>query len=60
MPAQGPSGQWQGQGQQQPKGYGTVQPPQAGPAGSSAGASGGEQVPPSYEDAVKGDNKVQT
>ena len=69
VPPQGARGQWVqpgGQGQVQPqKGYGTVQGMGAGAGGSGAGQgqSGGEgsgQVPPSYEQAIKGDNKQQT
>ncbi len=50
-PQQGP-GQ---QGQQQQRGYGTVQGGRAEGGGSQSGG-----VPPSYEQAVKGDHKVQT
>ncbi|KAL9005153.1 MAG: hypothetical protein Q9188_002067 [Gyalolechia gomerana] len=39
------------------RGYGTVQS-QQGAAGE--GSSGGQAVPPSYEQAISGDNKVQT
>lgn len=49
MPPQGQQGQQQqqGQGSSGQRGYGTTQ-----------GGSNG--VPPSYEQAVKGDNKMQT
>lgn len=64
-PAQGGRGQWVqpgGQVQPQPqpqRGYGTVQGMSAGEGEGSAGQGQG-QVPPSYEQAVKGDHKVQT
>lgn len=55
--------QQDGAGGQQ-RAYGTTEgmntaapPPQAGQQGSS---NGGEGVPPSYEQAVRGDHKVQT
>ena len=66
-PAQGSRGQWNQQGgQQQQRGYGTQGPMNA--QSSQGGASGGVEgsgsaqggVPPSYEQAVKGDHKVQT
>lgn len=43
-------------GPQQQKGYGTV-PQQEGHQAGGASAQGG--VPPSYEQAIQGDNKVQ-
>lgn len=46
-------GPQQGQGQQ--RGYGTVQGTR-----QEGGGEGGASVPPSYEQAVKGDHKVQT
>ncbi|KAK4696562.1 hypothetical protein P7C71_g1387, partial [Lecanoromycetidae sp. Uapishka_2] len=51
------------QGQQQPRGYGTtdsmrVPQPQQQSQGEQGPAEGG--VPPSYEQAVRGDHKVQT
>ena len=69
MPVQEQRGQWQG-GQAQ-RGYGTVEDMNAGSSSQAQGEGnvgqtqgGGEennaQVPPSYEQAVKGDHKVQT
>lgn len=65
---QGPGQQGQGQQGQQQRGYGTVQGSrQEGGAeervegrAEGEGSKSGTGVPPSYEQAVKGDNKVQT
>ncbi|KAG7004974.1 hypothetical protein G7Y79_00022g051950 [Physcia stellaris] len=53
-PPQGDRGQWV----PPQRGYGTVQGMGAGAGGS--GGEGSAQVPPSYEQAIKGDNKQQT
>ncbi|KAL8796151.1 MAG: hypothetical protein Q9195_001484 [Heterodermia aff. obscurata] len=59
-PAQGGRGQWvQPAPQPAPRGYGTVEGMRAG-EGEGEGSAGQAQVPPSYEQAVKGDHKVQT
>ena len=42
-----------------PRGYGTVQPQQQEGQQRAGGESAQEGVPPSYEQAIQGDNKVQ-
>ena len=58
---QHPRQQGMAQGQQQQRGYGTTENmtvPQQQQQGGEGSAEGG--VPPSYEQAVRGDHKVQT
>lgn len=57
-PPQGGRGQWSAP--QQPQGYGTVSAPTTQGVGNGEGGSNQSGVLPSYEQAVKGDNKVQT
>lgn len=55
------SGPQQGQRGQGQRGYGTVPGNAEGRAeGRAEGGGSGTGVPPSYEQAVKGDNKTQT